>query len=135
MKRPWFAMLLAVGCAEIREHTYPPDLHYVSKGEVRSAMLRLASGAVELDRALAPGGAADAEQNAKVLAALREMVDAAEGLDPGAARASHPQIERNLEAFRRAVAAAEEQARGTPPSYYLAGTIVGACTACHAAGK
>lgn len=117
---------------ELREHTYPREIVFVSRGELRTAMQALAHGVVEIDRLLAAPSPEEPALSGAVVAQLRGMQVAALGLDPGAARTNHPQLEQHLDGFLAQLRFAEAAAASQPPRYFLAGTVVGACTACHA---
>lgn len=131
-----FASSCATGVgAELREHTYPRELRYIARGEIQSAMLTLARGVADLDHLLSQGELAEPELSGAVVERLTAMRSAAQALDPGAARTSHPVLERYMGAFLAELERATEDARALPPRYFRAGTVVGACTSCHVAAR
>lgn len=132
----WFwavagVVAIGVSCAtpnQVRELTYPKELSYLARADIHAAMKALATHAVALDGLLRVPGAEPV--NADVLTHLDAIAAAVSGLDkPG--RATHPLLDRNLDAFRRDVTAARNDAAQVPPRYFLAGAIAGSCRYCH----
>jgi hypothetical protein len=126
--RVWVAVaalaLSVAGCGGftrwMRGHTYPADFRYVTRAEIRSAMWELANHAAALDRALRAGGAPDEAMRAEILRALDGLEEATRALGREGQR-SNPLIDANLDAFRRG------DAERTPPNYFFAGAVTGAC--------
>jgi len=137
------ALALVVGsgplaCAEsererLREHTYPPTFNYIPEERLRSTMWDLASHVAQLDQRLRDPQVGDEALQQQVIRELDEMQRAAAALGPGDWPSNHPQVSRNIDAFREDLAAARHAAAIQPPNYFLAGSIAGACTNCHAA--
>jgi len=129
-----FAMATITGCptsrAPIAKYTYPPDFRYIDTGQVRSHMDKLARNVQSLNRIFAQGEPTS-EQRAAVVEILKEMQATVAEIDPGGRETNHPLIDRNVTAFRMNLALARAAVERTPPNYYLAGSIVGACSACH----
>jgi hypothetical protein len=44
---------------------------------------------------------------------------------------NHPKVARNVGRFRKDLANAQRAVQVDPPSYYLAGSVSGACMHCH----
>jgi hypothetical protein len=129
-------LLLAVACSpkaaeRLRQHTYPPDFHYIPKERIDSTMWQLAQGVSELDRLMREADPGDPQLQLRVVQALANMQEATRALGPGDWPSNHPRVSANVEAFRKDLAAARAAAAATPPSYYLAGSISGACLHCH----
>jgi hypothetical protein len=125
----------ASGCggffAKTREHTYAPSFNYVTDEQLESAMWQLASGVASLERILAPERVVTAEARLDVIRVLERMDAAAATLGPAGWPSNHPRIAQEIGGFRAEVAAAKRAVEAEPPSYYLAGSISGACLACH----
>jgi hypothetical protein len=132
-------LLWLVGCAgaaeELREYTYPRDFEYVSRGEIRGAMGQLAVHVRRLDALLGdPPSGMPREPVAlrgEVVRELAALEQAARALGSGDVRSNHPRLDEGADAFRERLAAARRAAERDPPSYYLAGTVSGACRYCH----
>jgi hypothetical protein len=112
----------------VRAATYPPSFEYITRGEIRSSMGRLARVAAELDAAVRSDPPADP---GRVVTLLDEMDRAASDLDRDGSASNHPLLGSNLARFRRDLEGARAAARADPPSLYLAGTVVGSCSYCH----
>lgn len=127
------------GCSaaaqEVREHTYPPDLRYLSRGEVESAMWKLSGEVYALDQALRAPGPIDPAARAEILGHLRALDEAAASLDGGIHKSNRPEIDAHLEDFRKNVALARAAAEADPPNYFLAGSVVGGCMYCHGGSR
>ncbi len=116
---------------DVRSVTYPPDLRYVEEDKISASMRALTEHALALDTALR-SGESQGDLQGQTLDHLRGMDAAVASLD-GAGRATHPMLDRNLGQFRSDLAAATKAVSQDPPSFFLAGTVVGACRYCHAA--
>jgi hypothetical protein len=115
----------------MRRHTYPPDFRYITRAELRSTMADLAQRVAELDGLMRAEGPIDAARRAEIARLLGELERSANALDEQGWRTNHPRIDQNLPAFVRDVRLAREGVEREPPSYYLAGSVAGACTYCH----
>ena len=135
--------LLAAACAglacspggreRLREHTYPPSFHYISKEQLQTTMWKLADHATQLDRLMRASRDGNEVLRAQVILQLTEMDRAAADLEPAGWPSNHPRVSRNLEGFRRDLEAARHAAELDPPNYFLAGSVSGACVHCHSA--
>jgi hypothetical protein len=120
------------GFAErLRRHTYPPNFKYIEKHEVRSAMWQLASEVNQLDDLMHQPGPIDETRRTRILGILSAMDAATSELATHGRPTNHPLIAEHLDAFRQTVAAARAAVASERPSYYLVGTVSGACLACH----
>jgi hypothetical protein len=136
------ALLLALGGAglgctqveleQLREHTYPPSFNYISAEQMQSTMWQLADHAAKLDRLMRTSGDGDEALRAQVIWRLAEMERVALALGPGDWPSNHPRVSRNVESFRSELESARRAAELDPPSYFLAGSVSGACVQCHA---
>jgi hypothetical protein len=133
------ALALAIpGCnglaRRMRQHTYPPDFHYITQPEIDTTMGQLAVRVLELDELLlseVPLGTADHARVVELLVAMRDLAGA---LKQGT-RSNHPRIDMSADRLRDEIDVAIRWARKRPPSYYAAGNVSGACTYCHARTK
>jgi hypothetical protein len=117
---------------QVREHTYPTGFHYVTHGELRSAMERLAGDARALDALLVQTPAEPtADLRPLVLSILHDMREAAGELEPKGVRTNHPMLERHIPQLIQEIEAAERAARAERPNYHYAASVAGACVHCH----
>jgi len=132
------AWLLVVACGacsgepleRVRDYTYPPDLHYITKQQIRTTMGALAAQVDALDEIMWQPGGPTGKDQARVVEILSQMRTLARELDPRA-HSSHPRIEAHGARLRHDIERALAAARRAPPNYYYAGTVSGACTYCH----
>ena len=75
--------------------------------------------------------AAVGERRDEVDRLLGQMQSVSRALGPGGWPSNHPVVGPNVERFRRELAAARRTVSFDPPSFYLAGSIAGACLHCH----
>ena len=130
-----FALACSPGAAErIRAHTYPPNFNYIPAEKLESTMWQLAGRVERLDRRLRGAEAGDEALSGDVAQLLLEMEQVAAALGPGGFPSNHPMISRNVEKFRDELALARRAVELTPPSYFLAGSVSGACMHCHGPG-
>lgn len=71
------------------------------------------------------------EGRAEVERLLEELEREASKLSVESVRGSHPAIANNLDGFLADIRMARRAAAADPPDYFLAGTLSGACAACH----
>jgi len=133
------AILAGQGCRTsartIGKHTYPPDFDYIEPERLKSAMWVLAAEVRSLESLLeVPESDSIARQQA-VLGILERIDAAAAQVAPGGDASNHPAMGRGMQRFRARVERARKMAGRTPPSYYYAGEIAGACFICHGATR
>jgi hypothetical protein len=122
------------GMSRISRAQYPPDFHYITKQEIRTKMAELAVQVVALDELLSRSDGPAPGDRDTVLEILGRMRELAGQLVRGGARSSHPMLDRDVPRLRSDLDRAIAEARMTsPPTYYGAGRVVGACTYCHVA--
>lgn len=128
------ATAVMTGCTarngSISQFTYPRDFQYLETEQVHTKMAKLARNIQSLNRIFAQGDLTSDQQEA-VVAILKEMQTTAAELDPAGRQTNHAMIDQNITTFRRNLALARDAVERTPPNYFLAGSIVGACGACH----
>lgn len=126
---------MAGGCAgfagHVRRYTYPPDFKYVERGELRSAMWRLARDVNELDRVMRRDGPIDESRRAEVAALLDAMLADTEAIRTDGRPSNHPLLTAHVEGFRQDVLVARRSLQSERPNYFLVGTVSGACLVCH----
>jgi hypothetical protein len=141
----WSALVLGAcvaflgGCAsdfseELRAHTYPPDFNYIPTEKLESTMWQLAEQVDELDELLREATAGDEALQGEVAQRLAAMDQTSKALGQGGWPSNHPQVSRNVETFRLDVQNARRAVEVSPPNYFLAGSIAGACMHCHGPG-
>lgn len=117
---------------QVQRAQYPPDFHYITKREIRTTMGELAVDVVALDALLAQTGGPGPGDRETILEILRHMRGLAGRLKVGE-HSSHPLLDHDAPRLRRDIDRAIEEVRlSSPPIYYRAGQVVGACTYCHA---
>ena len=125
------------GCTDlaknVRKVTYPPDLTYIPREKVESAMWQMAAGVSELDETLRDETAGEPEKQRRVLSVLERMQHAADRLDAQGGASNHPLLDRKLPRLGADISAARIAAGAEPPRYALAGAVSGACIYCHSA--
>jgi len=129
--------LAGFGCARagthVRQVTYgssPGSLRYVTRSEIRTTMQQLAVEVYSLDEMMldvAEGGAPDNERILETLRAMRRLTTEL----AGGGTTNHPNLDRYLPALRDDIDRAIGGAAASPPSYYFAGSVSGACEYCH----
>jgi hypothetical protein len=132
---PLFVLAL-LGCRDglpslLRRHTYPPSFRYVPQPEMRSAMWLLGQQSFELSRILrsVPDGASP--PRSQVMLLLADMQITVEDLGAGQWPTNHPELGQGLQALAEDIRAAKAAVGHDPPSYFLAGSVSGACLYCH----
>jgi hypothetical protein len=120
------------GCEEFpgRSRSPAPDFDYLGQQKVQSTMSELAGTVNELDRIMRRHDGIDRDEHRRVVALLRKIESLIDALTPEE-RAGHPLLESELGKLERDVRRALETVEWTPPNYYFAGAISGACVYCH----
>ena len=125
------ACTLVIGCAEIRQATYPSDFVYLDRKQVRSQMASMSLHMREIDKILADNLAVNSEQQAQIIKLLNRIDASAERLGAGNVQTSHLLIDEHIDDFRADLRLALRDASSDPPNYYALGRLAGSCTACH----
>jgi len=128
------AVILLTSCSaeQIRRHTYPPEFHFITRGEIQGVMGELAVRMAELDQLMANDEdfVLTPEEQERVVVLLAEMHRLSLDLRRGS-RSNHPRIDRYAPELQDDLRRALEGARRQPPNYYFAGQVPGACEYCH----
>lgn len=131
---------LIAGCASAKPTngaTSPPGFDTVAasvgdtdQARLRSSMWQLAVQIHELDRLISREAdlASQSDEVADLLAQIQRTADA---IEPEQIASTHPDLRASLGAFRREIGTAREGAEKTPPNFYFAGIVSGACVYCH----
>ncbi len=126
----------AISCQDtlrrLRTVTYPPDFHYLTEDEIRTTMGQLAVEIVALEEIMNQEGGPGEEDREAVVATLRRMQGLAAKLGDGTST-NHPRLDRGAPILQQDIERALAASKLTsPPNYYHAGRVVGACSTCHA---
>ena len=126
---PLFA---AAACSDmaktVRSATYPPDFAYIERANIRTEMHTLAAKIQALDAALREP---EPSRRDHVRLLLVDIERTARGLQPGRSDTNHPLLDAHLPALIEDVVASRRAVEHEPPSYFLAGSVVGSCVYCH----
>jgi hypothetical protein len=120
--------------ATMRRVTYPPDFRYIERSQLKSAMWRLAYDVRELDQLMRMPPPVDASRRDATERYLNDLLVATDALRGGGQPTNHPLLTDHLGRFRLDVSLALAAVEAEPPSYYLVGSVTGACLTCHGAG-
>ena len=137
MRRLLFLILLLgfIGCShsgeQLREHTYPPSFEYIDESKLHSAMWVLAREVTQLEKTLRDPAADPAAQQRAVAEILARVDTAVDGIATPGRVTQHPLLNRNLPGLRNQVSRARAGVARTPPNYFFASELAGACSACH----
>ena len=129
--------ILACVCAaclqsqDVRRVTYPPDFRYVTEGEIRSTMGQLAVQMRALESLMMQSETPLPSDHQRVTEILTTMQALARDLTRGQ-DTHHPDLNRYAPVLEQRIDRALFAVRRTPPNYFFAGTISGACEYCHA---
>ena len=137
MKTPLLAILFLglAGCGhsgtELRQHTYPPSFEYIDESKLHSTMWVLAGEVAQLEKTLRDPAADPAAQQRAVTEILTRLDAAVDGIATPGRVTQHPLLNRNLPGLRKQVSRARAGVASTPPNYFFASELAGACSACH----
>jgi hypothetical protein len=137
MRRTLAAALLALaGCSgnaveTVRSITYPPDFAKLPESEAKTAMHQIAISVSELNGLLRSEAFPSPEAQQRVVTLLTNMEQASAGIHLLQLRSTHPMLDANIEAFRSDLEQARLAAEASPPNFFLAGSVTGACLHCH----
>ncbi len=121
----------------VRRVTYPSDFSYVSKGQISPPMLQMGRESRALNQLLRERNAATDQEvlRRQAIQHLTAIDAAARELDNQTGwQSNHPGLKGNLARLRSDIRNARREIEKDPPSYFLAGSITGACLYCHGGG-
>jgi hypothetical protein len=141
-KTPRSGSILLLGCLalapacsgfpeQIRRVTYTPEFGYISEDQIESTMWQLARQVREVDTILRRSRPVTESERAQVVALLTAMHRTTTALSTQREYTNHPLIDQHLDKFQRDLDLARRAVEAEPPSYFLAGSITGACLYCH----
>lgn len=126
---------LPITCSDlaraVRTVTYPPDFVYVDSQELRSRMQRFGYELRQLDLALTNADSENPELQQQVIEILRNIERVGGELQAGDAGSNHPFLQDGMPNLLAEVRRARMGASLSPPRYYAAGRVSGACVNCH----
>ena len=140
-----FVAATAAGCAprmfanpeetpRPRPEETPPQPAFSAR-QIHEQMWRMARDVERINVIMRrSNGPLTAEEQAEIVSLLADVELAAGRLAEDDARVSHPVLGENIDAFREDIAAARRTAAASPPNFFLAGTVAGACANCHGPG-
>ena len=112
---------------------YPPDFSYLSEQELESSMWVLASEIGRLDDLLQAAASEPlADTQRAIQESLLRMRRAIDEIDTPGRTTQHPVLNQHLGRFRERLQRARRGADRTPPNYFHASVLSGACFMCHA---
>lgn len=120
----------AEAAREARQITYAPNFQYIDRQQIRSVMSEMAVSVDELNTILRRQGL-NTSDRMHVLELLEKIKASSSRLETSNLQTNHPEFGATLDAFRQDVSAAINSVKAEPASYFLAGSIVGACFYCH----
>jgi len=126
------------GCSKqsqerLRRRTYPPNFNFIPRDRLESTMWQLADRVSRLDELVREGEPKSGVVREEAIALLADMERISTALGLGEWPSNHPRVSQNVGMFRQELAAARRALEMEPPSYFLAGSVSGACTNCHRA--
>jgi hypothetical protein len=94
-------------------------------------MWLLGRDTLELRRVLADMSISEETRRTRAELLLGAMEGTVQQIGPNQWSTNHPELKTGLEALETDVHAAREAVKHDPPSYFLAGSVSGACLYCH----
>lgn len=127
---------LVLGCSGASNDAFPqiaspPPFDYADGAELRSGMHQLAFELQQLDMVLGMGDEAGIETRDQIVSSLDDIERIGNDLQRDVIGSSHTFLQLDLQNFLNTVNQARMAAERTPPRYYMAGRVSGACVNCH----
>lgn len=120
-----------IGCAQIRELTYPEGFTYLEKKEVEALMQRMGESIGRLDQLVAKASPSDASQQQKIIAELNKIEGIATRLSGDHTQTNQFVISDHIEGFISDIGTAKRFANLNPPKYDKIAYVTDACADCH----
>ncbi len=120
-----------IGCAQIRELTYPADFTYLEKKEVEMLMRRMSESIAKLDQLVADASPSDTGRQQEIIAELSKLEGIATRLSGGHTQTNQFVINDHIEGFFGDLGTAKMFASLNPPKYYKVDNVINACAECH----
>lgn len=123
--------LSIIGCAQIRELTYPEGFTYLEKKEVDSLMQRMGESIGKLEQLVAQAAPSDSSKQLKIITELEKLEGYATRLSGGHTQTNQFVIGDHIEGFISDIGTAKMFARMSPPKYYKVDNVTNGCADCH----
>lgn len=123
--------LSIIGCAQIRELTYPEGFTYLEKKEVESLMQRMGESMGILNQLVAEAAPSDTSQQQKIIDELNRLEGFAIRLSGDHTQTNQFVISDHIEGFISDIGTAKMFAGLDPPKYYKVADVTNACANCH----
>ncbi len=120
-----------VGCAQIRELTYPKDFTYLEDKEVESLMHRMGESIGTLDRLVATASPEDDDRQREIIAELTKLEAIATRLSGDHTQTNQFVINDHIGGFLSDIGTAKMFASAKPPKYYKISYVTNGCNTCH----
>ena len=120
-----------IGCAQIRELTYPEGFTYLEKKEVDALMQRMGESIGKLDQLVAEASPSDTSQQQKIIAELNKIEGFATRLSGGHTQTNQFVISDHIEGFISDIGTAKRFASLSPPKYDKIAYVASDCAGCH----
>ncbi len=122
---------IIIGCAQIRELTYPEDFIYLEQKEVEALMRRMGESIGKLGQLVAGASPSDNSRQQEIIAELNKLEGIATRLSGGHKQTNQFVINDHIEGFVSEIGTAKMFARLDPPKYYKVDNVINACADCH----
>ena len=136
IKPSLFNILLAVllvggvvGCAQIRQLTYPEDFTYLEKRQVESLMQEMGDSVGRLGQ-LVTKNSSEIDQQ-QVISSLSELENITSRIIGGHTETNQLFISEHIEKFVSDIGTAKMFVKTNPPNYSKAREITNSCQECH----
>jgi len=123
--------ILASGCTQNNQVTYPGEFVYLEQKQVTSEMALLSDYMRQIDEILFDDSTISSEQQALITSILSLIDASADSLGAGSVKTNHLIIDDHIDQFKADVNVALRYARSDPPNYFPLGKLAGSCVACH----
>ena len=120
-----------IGCAQIRQLTYPEGFTYLEKKEVDALMQRMGESIGKLEQLVAEASPSDTSQQQKIIAELNKIEGFATRLSGGHTQTNQFVISDHIEGFISDIGTAKRFASLNPPKYDKVAYLASDCADCH----
>lgn len=120
-----------IGCASIRELTYPKDFTYIDDKEVEALMQSMGQSVGRLDQLVAGATPSDTEKQKSIIAELSKLEAIAIRLGGDNTQTNQFVIGDHIEDFVSDISTAKMFASMTPPRYDRINYVTNECAKCH----
>ena len=120
-----------LGCAQVRELTYPEGFTYLEDKEVEVLMRKMGKSIGRLDRLVKDAEPSDIDQQEKIIAELSKLEGIATQLSGGHTPTNQFVLNDHIEGFISDIGTAKMFAKLNPPKYFKIDYVTNACAECH----